>query len=87
MTGLQWRTEAAGSVLGLAGIFAPYVDRLLREQAPGRGRSKSATSAATTSVLAFSPQLPQDVKQVSIIFSLCQGLLCLAFCTSWIAHK
>ncbi|KAK9835918.1 hypothetical protein WJX74_010953 [Apatococcus lobatus] len=59
----QWRTEAVGGVLGLIGIAAPSVDRLLKSQLPGRGRAKSATLEATTSVLAFSGNLPQNVKQ------------------------
>ena len=64
LTDVQWRTEAVGAVLGLVGIAAPSVDRLLKSQLPGRGRAKSATLEATTSVLAFSSSLPQDVKQV-----------------------
>ena len=64
LTGLQWRTEAVGTVLGLVGIAAPSVDRLLKSQLPGRGRAKSAALEATASVLAFSSALPQDIKQV-----------------------
>ena len=75
MTELQWRTEAVGAALGVVGIIAPYIDRLLREQAPGRGRSKSATTEATTSVLAFSPELSQDVKQVQHLLECFQAHL------------
>ncbi|KAK9866351.1 hypothetical protein WJX84_000970 [Apatococcus fuscideae] len=59
----QWRTEVVGAVLGLVGVAAPSVDRLLKDKLPGRGRTKSVSSAATMPLLALSPRLRQDVRQ------------------------